>query len=259
MPPGWKSWQRRRSSSRSHAASRSRAACRTTHSPPPTSSAVARKRRWSGSVASSTVSGAHATVALVAVPDFVEAALRAGRRDAARPALDRFSAWAASVKSHWPQPVAARSRALLADGADAAALFEEALRLHEERPIPLYRARTQLLYGEHIRRNKHRREARPPLLAEFETYERLGARPWADRAATELRTSPESRPWPAGSPSWRRNDRPAAIRPKCTLGRLARCATAPRRAARAHARLRRDPPMSSAGWAGLPGRTRSSH
>jgi DNA-binding NarL/FixJ family response regulator len=54
---------------------------------------------------------------------------------------------------------------------------------------PFDRARTQLLYGEWLRRARRRTEARPQLAAALETFQRLGASPWADRARTELRAT----------------------------------------------------------------------
>jgi DNA-binding CsgD family transcriptional regulator len=54
---------------------------------------------------------------------------------------------------------------------------------------PFDRGRTQLLYGEWLRRARRRVEARGQLAAAFETFQRLGARPWADRAGAELRAA----------------------------------------------------------------------
>jgi len=51
---------------------------------------------------------------------------------------------------------------------------------------PFEQARTELLYGEWLRRGKRKAEARSRLQRALETFERLGARPWADRARTEL-------------------------------------------------------------------------
>ena len=83
--------------------------------------------------------------------------------------------------------LAARCRALL--GRDAEREFAEALRLHTR---PLDRARTQLLFGEQLRRQRRRVDAREHLRAALETFEALGATPWAERARTELRASGET-------------------------------------------------------------------
>ena len=55
--------------------------------------------------------------------------------------------------------------------------------------MPFERARTQLALGERLRRAKQRAEAREPLTAALDEFERLGARPWAERARTELRAT----------------------------------------------------------------------
>jgi DNA-binding CsgD family transcriptional regulator len=82
-------------------------------------------------------------------------------------------------------------RALLTEGEDATRHFEEALRLGTgARPFDL--ARIQLLYGEHLRRERRRIDSREPLKAALETFERFHADPWADRARAELRASGET-------------------------------------------------------------------
>ena len=55
--------------------------------------------------------------------------------------------------------------------------------------MPFERARTLLALGERLRRAKQRAEAREPLQAALDAFERLGARPWAERARTELRAT----------------------------------------------------------------------
>jgi DNA-binding NarL/FixJ family response regulator len=70
-------------------------------------------------------------------------------------------------------------------------MIEEALLLHEATPSPFERARTQLCYGERLRRARKRRLARGHLRAALETLDRLGARPWAGRAAAELAATGE--------------------------------------------------------------------
>jgi DNA-binding CsgD family transcriptional regulator len=85
----------------------------------------------------------------------------------------------------------AACRALLAEGEEADAYFEEALQPgHDARPLDF--ARIQLLYGEHLRRERRRSDARAPLRSALDTFERLGAEPWAERARAELRASGET-------------------------------------------------------------------
>jgi DNA-binding NarL/FixJ family response regulator len=64
--------------------------------------------------------------------------------------------------------------------------FRAALGLHEQDDRPFEEARTRLLYGEWLRREKRKADARTHLAAALETFERLGALPWADRARSEL-------------------------------------------------------------------------
>jgi DNA-binding NarL/FixJ family response regulator len=75
---------------------------------------------------------------------------------------------------------------LLADADDFAAHFERALELHARTRHPFDAARTELCYGERLRRARRRAEARPHLREAYLLFERLGAEPWAARAAAEL-------------------------------------------------------------------------
>ncbi len=131
-------------------------------------------------------------VALHAIPDQVEAAVRAGRPAECRESAAAYLAWAQGVGSPELLALAARSRALLATRGQAEGEFAEALRLHELSDRPLDQARTQLLYGELLRRERRRNDARVQLHAALEGFERLGAALWAARAATELRATGES-------------------------------------------------------------------
>ncbi len=79
-----------------------------------------------------------------------------------------------------------RCRALLAADDAAGAHYEAALALHAEDDRPFERARTELLYGEWLRRARRKSEARTQLGRAVETFDVLGARPWAERARAEL-------------------------------------------------------------------------
>jgi DNA-binding CsgD family transcriptional regulator len=122
-------------------------------------------------------------------PDLIEAYLRAGRREDAEAELERLTAGAVRTGSLWAKVTAARSRALLAPDEEVRARFDEALTLHAGLPMPFERARTLLLLGERLRRAKQRARARVPLQEALDAFERLGARPWAERARTELRAT----------------------------------------------------------------------
>jgi DNA-binding CsgD family transcriptional regulator len=87
--------------------------------------------------------------------------------------------------------VAARCAALVAGENDFEDHFRRALDLHPPDDDVLGRARTQLCFGERLRRGGRRIEARAQLRAALETFERLGAGPWEERARGELRVSGE--------------------------------------------------------------------
>jgi DNA-binding CsgD family transcriptional regulator len=84
--------------------------------------------------------------------------------------------------------VVERCKALVADAdADAAdEHFDAALQLHDQLATPFERARTELCFGEALRRSKRRREARVQLGQALDTFGRLDARPWIARAQHEL-------------------------------------------------------------------------
>jgi DNA-binding NarL/FixJ family response regulator len=135
---------------------------------------------------------AHPLVALYTAPDFVEAAVWSGQAELAEPAMEGFATWAGLVPSRWPRAVTARMRALVAEGSAADEHFEEALRLHADAELPFEYARTRLLFGEHLRRSRRRSDARPQLREALAGFERLGAKPWAERARGELRATGET-------------------------------------------------------------------
>jgi DNA-binding CsgD family transcriptional regulator len=108
-----------------------------------------------------------------------------------RPALPLYEALAAYSPDRSLGPRLAACRALLAEGDEATEHFEAALALAED-AYPLDLARIQLLYGEHLRRSRRRTDARSQLRAALDSFERLGAEPWAERARSELRASGET-------------------------------------------------------------------
>jgi DNA-binding CsgD family transcriptional regulator len=122
------------------------------------------------------------------VADAIEALVRAGRTADAAPVAAVFAEQAADAGWAWALARGAHLRALLAPGAD---VFDEALHWHEEASQPFPRARTQLAYGEWLRRANRRIDARVQLHAALETFEQLGAEPWAEQARAELRATGE--------------------------------------------------------------------
>jgi DNA-binding CsgD family transcriptional regulator len=124
-------------------------------------------------------------------PDLIEAYARAGRRDEALALIETFDARGRKTGSRWAQAATARLRALLAPDAEFRAGFAAAMALHEGLPMPFERSRTLLCLGERLRRARQRADAREPLKEALETFERLGARGWAERTRTELRATGE--------------------------------------------------------------------
>ncbi|MBC6460704.1 helix-turn-helix transcriptional regulator [Actinomadura sp. HBU206391] len=119
-------------------------------------------------------------------PDQIEAAVRCGRPDAAVRPLAVVAAWTGRSPSPISPAVAERCRALTAASEEAEERYLRAVRLHEKSDQPYERARTELTYGEWLRRARRRAEARPYLSAAADAFERLGAGPWAARARAEL-------------------------------------------------------------------------
>jgi DNA-binding CsgD family transcriptional regulator len=107
-------------------------------------------------------------------------------------ALEKFERWVARTGSRTQLALIARSRALLAEDHAAAANFEQAARFHALIPRPFEQGRTELLYGEHLRRAGQRRKARQHLRLALELFSQTGAVLWRERAETELRASGET-------------------------------------------------------------------
>ncbi|HEY7732749.1 MAG TPA: AAA family ATPase [Gaiellaceae bacterium] len=122
--------------------------------------------------------------------DRIEAAIRAGEPATARTFLDVLEPWAESSGDAWARAVVLHCRALLSeDQSDAGRLFSAALEAHAEGTRPFERARSELAYGEFLRRTRRRVEAREHLRAALDSFEGLGATLWAEKARVELRAS----------------------------------------------------------------------
>ena len=127
---------------------------------------------------------------LFAGPDRVEAAIRAGEHELAVAWLTDLEAWSESVAQPWAAGATLRCRALLAGECDEAdEIHVSALKLCDGSGRPFERARTELAFGEHLRRTRRRREAREHLRSALQAFESLGAAAWSERARVELRAS----------------------------------------------------------------------
>lgn len=131
-------------------------------------------------------------VMLMATPDFVEAAVRTQRNEAAAERLAALQAWSRDTAAPWAKALVARCRGLLAVDGDPDRHFGEALSLHAHGGRPFDTARTQLRCGEYLRRHRRRAQARKHLRSAHETFQRLGAAPWAEQARTELLATGET-------------------------------------------------------------------
>ena len=138
------------------------------------------------------VAEGHGLYRLAVIDDLVESAARAGRRDEALEPLAAWQAFARHPGIVLGELVLARAGALLAGPDDADERFREALEAHARVPWPFAHARTELSYGEFLRRARRKSDARVQLRAAYERFEALGAAPWADRAAAELRATGET-------------------------------------------------------------------
>jgi DNA-binding CsgD family transcriptional regulator len=140
-------------------------------------------------------------VSAFALADFIEAAVRSGHRAAGQEALNRVIRQVPPDGSPLALGLLARSRALLARDFEADALYTEAIDRLTSCPSAVQLARTQLLYGEWLRRRKRRAEARPHLRAAHTQFEEMGAAGFAERTRLELvvtgetarKRSPETR------------------------------------------------------------------
>jgi DNA-binding CsgD family transcriptional regulator/tetratricopeptide (TPR) repeat protein len=127
-----------------------------------------------------------------ALPELVEAAARSGRLDTARSALQQLEQRTRSGGTPWARGIEACSRALVSDGVSADALYREALEQLAGSPIALHLARAQLVYGEWLRRERRRVDAREQLRAAHEFFDRVGAQGFAERARRELLATGET-------------------------------------------------------------------
>ena len=126
------------------------------------------------------------TAPAAAVADEVDAALRAGEPERAAAALE------ACCPASDDGALARAQAQLTADANAAERLFLAALDRHAGDASPFERARTQLAYGERLRRDRRKVEARTQLRAALDAFEGLGATWWAQRAAGELRATGET-------------------------------------------------------------------
>jgi DNA-binding CsgD family transcriptional regulator len=126
------------------------------------------------------------------IADLVQAAVQAGRAEVGEVALAQFERWPGAAAGVIDRARAAHAHGLLRDGDEAERWLRSALALHDGTVRPFERARAELALGEVLRRARRRSEAREPLRAALQEFERLGTEPWTERARGELRATGES-------------------------------------------------------------------
>lgn len=123
--------------------------------------------------------------------ELTEAAVRVGERDVAEDAVRRLEVCAGASETDWGIGALAGARAMLADDAEADALFGEAVERLTRTRIGVQLARTHLRYGEWLRRQKRRTSAREHLTIAHEMFTKMGADAFAERARRELTATGE--------------------------------------------------------------------
>lgn len=121
-----------------------------------------------------------------ALAEMVEAATRTADTDAARDAYDRLADTTRGGGGDWALGVQARSGALLATGGRADDLYQESITRLARVPVRAELARARLLYGEWLRRQRRRADARTQLRQARELFDSMGMAAFAQRAAREL-------------------------------------------------------------------------
>ncbi|ORV32301.1 LuxR family transcriptional regulator [Mycolicibacterium confluentis] len=152
-----------------------------------------------------------------AFTELVEAAARLGEYEEADAALTQFVEISRASRTDWARGLEARCRALLSDNDVAETLYREAVDLLGRTRIRTDAARAHLLYGEWLRRQRRRGDAREQLRLAHDLFTAMGMRAFAERAGRELQAAGHTLPTKA----------PTAVGPKLTaqeeqVARLAR-------------------------------------
>src|SRR5829696_1792235 len=127
-----------------------------------------------------------------ALPELTEAAIRSGRARVAAAACERLAASASVSGTDWGLGIAARSGALLKDGDAADGLYREAIERLSRTPLRPELARAHLLYGESLRRENRRVDARVQLRTAYVLFTSIGMEAFAERSRRELQATGET-------------------------------------------------------------------
>ena len=125
-------------------------------------------------------------VSMWVLPELIEAATRTQQTQLAADALDRLAGATSIGQTDWGQGIYARSRALLTEGEEAERCYREAADRLGRTQFRSELARTHLLYGEWLRREARRTDARAQLRAAYDMFTDIGMKAFAGRASREL-------------------------------------------------------------------------
>jgi DNA-binding CsgD family transcriptional regulator len=137
---------------------------------------------------------AHDDLGLVgwSLGELVEAAVRSGSQEIAGSALERLAERTAGAGTEWALGTLARARALCATDDEVESLHREAVERLGRTRMPLHTARAHLVYGEWLRRENRRVDARAQLRIAYDTFADAGAEAFAERSRRELAATGET-------------------------------------------------------------------
>ena len=131
-------------------------------------------------------------VSVWSLPELVEAAVRCGQRDVANAAVESLSERTRAARTELALGIEARSRALVSEGVLADQLYREAIERLGRSRLAFELARAHLLYGEWLRRDRRRLDARNQLRLARDMFTSMGAEAFAERAGRELLATGET-------------------------------------------------------------------
>lgn len=129
-----------------------------------------------------------------ATAELVEAAVRGGMTNIGADAFDRLAVHTRAAGTRWARGVETRARALLSHGDDAESFYRESIDLLGQTRVRTEFARAHLLFGEWLRRERRRTDAREELRTAQELFIAMGMGQFAERAGRELLATGESTP-----------------------------------------------------------------
>jgi DNA-binding CsgD family transcriptional regulator len=131
-------------------------------------------------------------VSMWVLPELVESAARVGQSGLARDALERLTSATQPAGTDWALGFEARCRALVSEGAAADGLYREAIERLGRTVVRPELARAHLVYGEWLRREKRRVDARDQLRVAYEQFTSIGMEAFAERTRRELAATGET-------------------------------------------------------------------